>query len=1073
VERDGQPVAISRNKSLALLAYLALSGQPQQRDGLLALLWPELDADAARNNLRRELSLLKAALGEQAIAADRAQLRWNAPASWLDVGAFRELLAAKERHGHAPGELCPQCAQALAAAAQLYRDDLLAGFGLSDCPAFDEWQFFQREELRQRLAGALEALARWHGEAGAHEQAVPYARRWVALDRLHEPAQRALMRAYALAGQTGAALRQYEECARLLESELGAKPEQATRELYDQIRTRTIASHGAKEPRSPEAKGLDSAAALSEDAVSPSRPLALSPSSAKRGALPTQATSFVGREQELAALEGYCAEPHIRMITIVGAGGMGKTRLAIELAARQRGAYADGVHFAALQAVGGAEQMVAAVAEALGCPLTGAERPQEQLLAYLRSRRLLLVLDNIEHLLAADEATAGLLARIYAAAPGVRLLITSREVLNLQEEWPYPLGGLALPPPGADEQIDGSDAVRCFLERARRARPDFAWERERADVARICRLVEGMPLAIELAAAWTRTLSCGAIAAEIERNLAFLTTRLRNLPERHRSVRAALDYSWALLTEHQRAVFARLSVFRNGFVPAAAARVAGATLDTLAAFVDKSLLQCDRSGRYRLHELLRQYAAEHLAADPEAAGEAQRAHADYFVALLRGHFDNVLGADQLQALREIGAEIDNIRLAWQHIVGAGDAEAIEASHHVLAFFFEIRCMYHEGLATFEAAGRALRSGALTPGRAAPLAGLLVDQAALMLHLGQIAQARAALEASEALYAQFGLPLPPGQTTDPLYWLGIVSHIEGDFAATARLGERARRRSEQAGHKGNLGPSWYLSTLAALTQGQWRAAQFYAEQAYAAVQETGDRWSLGHCHHHLANALVELGDFEQAGAHYRAAYAICEAFEHQQGMAIALMRLGRVALRQGDYATARELYGRSLPIVRELGDRGAESETRHGLARAALGLGEPHEARRELAPALALAAEIAWALLTLRVAITVAELLLQTGQPELGATVLVVALRHPATDRATGDRAQRLLLRAEAVIPADTFAGAVQQGQQLELDALVWRLRVALVHPPQQLDAEPGLHRARFVPADRLAELSPP
>jgi tetratricopeptide (TPR) repeat protein len=516
-------------------------------------------------------------------------------------------------------------------------------------------------------------------------------------------------------------------------------------------------------------------------------------------------------------------------------------------------------------------------------------------------------------------------------------------------------------------------------------------------------------------------------------------------------MRAALDQSWRQLTGEERAVFARLSVFRGGFTREAAEQVAGAQLPQLATLADKSLLHHAGGGRYQLHELLRQYAAEQLAADPGAAASARRAHSDYFVALLRAQFDAITGPKQLQALAEIAAEIDNIRFAWQRIVGAGqdpvDLAAIDAAYDVLGMYYELRCLNSEGLETLEGAVRAVRKSSTSQASVTTLAGLLVEQVEFLLRLGEISRAKTALEESAALYDTFNLPLPPGHATDPYYWLGIVAHIEGDFATTARLGEQVRRRAEATGHKGNLGPSYYLSSIAAHTQGQYRAARYYAERAYAADRATGNRWALGHCHHHLASAAEELGAFEEAKAHYQAAYSICAEFGNRESMALALSRQGRVAILQGDYAEARALYSRSLPIFRDLANRGYIAEAWHGLGRVALGLRDWTEARRCLNQALDPAMEIGWALLILRICVTIATLLIETGQAELGVAASIVVLRHPATARAVGDRAQRLLLQAESTLAPDVFAAGMQLGQAAEFDIIVTRLRAALAFEP--------------------------
>jgi predicted ATPase/DNA-binding SARP family transcriptional activator len=1030
IEQNGRPVALNRSKALALLAHLALSGQPQQREGLLALLWPDFDAASARNNLRRELSLLKATLGEGAITADRAQLRWNEAAATLDVAAFRAQIAAAKRHSHLHGALCPECAASLAAAAKLYRGDLLAGFGLPDSPAFDEWLFFQREGLRQQLAGALEGLVRWYGATGAHEAAVASARRWLALDPLHEPALRALLHAYALAGQHVAALRQFEESARLLDAELGAAPEAETAELYNQIRTRTLPRQGDKETRR---RG-------DEETVSPTLPLSSSsPASPASHSLPRR-SALVGRERELDAICARLADPTCRLLTLTGTGGVGKTRLALEAAERCRERFAEGYAVVALQSVAAPGQIPASVAEALGLPVQLGNDPLGQLGAALRDRRLLLVLDNFEQLI--DGAT--MLSALLAAAPGLSLLVTSREALNIQEEWLFPLEGLEVPAGDGDDAA----AMRLFNERARQARHTFDAGAERAAVARICRLVEGLPLAIELAASWTRTLSCATIADEMERSLAFLSSSLRNIPARHRSLEAAFDQSWALLPGDQRDAFARLSVFRGGFTREAAAQVAGASLEVLSALIDKSLVGRAASGRFAMHELLRQYAGARLAADPEREREARRAHAACFIALLAERAGALSGAGQRAATEEIATEIENVRVAWRHAAAHGDAAAIGGAAHALGVYYIFRGPYGEGAAMLEAAAASLRAQADSPVAGAALAGIGVDLAWLYLRLGRLTEARSVLAESEALYEQLGLPPQPGRATDPLLVQADLAMIAGNYAEAARLGEAARGRSERHGHAANLPYAWYALAEAALAQGLYALAQQYAQNAYAAVQISQDRWYAAYLHSELGHVAVAQGAYAQARHHYMSSYEQRAEFDDPQGMAEALGHLARAALLEGDYGEAAQAYERICAMYRRTGDRGGLARALNGLGLAVCRSGDAATAREHLRQSFAIAAELRFTPLMVTVLASVAELLLLGGQPDLSVELLVLILRHPASDRETSDHAQRLLFEAEGAQAGDGFRAVLERAQTLDLDAVVARIGPALQISPR-------------------------
>jgi len=534
----------------------------------------------------------------------RDTVAWNtAVPCTLDTAQFEAHLRA--------GRDVPDASRAGAFqhAATLYRGDFLAGFFVRDAPEFEEWMLAQRARYRELALHALHTLTDHHLNRGEYGRAIDSATRLLALDAWREEAHRQLMLALARSGQRSAALAQYETCRRLLDTELGVPPSAETTALYVRIR-----------------------------AVGDLPPLNL----------PAQPTPFVGRTTELAQMEGLLQEPETRLITLVGAGGMGKTRLALQAAAQahRRGLFLHGVYFVPLEGVDSALQLATAAAQAMGLQFSGSQEPTVQLLTYLQAREILLVLDNLEHLAGADE-WVGLLAQ---ACPRLCLLVTSRERLNLRGERLLELSGLDVPLALPGKELAGYSAAQLFLNSARNADPAFTFNAENAEVVgRICRLVTGHPLAIELAAAWVRHLSCHEIAGEIERNLGFLATTQKNVPARHRSLQAAFEHSWALLNDEERNTFARLAVFRSGCDRTAATTVTNSRFPILVALCDKSLLRRDAGGRYALHELLRQYAEVKLQAEPQAYTETQARHSQYYVQFLAAREDAQNDARQHEA----------------------------------------------------------------------------------------------------------------------------------------------------------------------------------------------------------------------------------------------------------------------------------------------------------------------------------------------------------------------------------------------------------------------------------------
>jgi predicted ATPase/DNA-binding CsgD family transcriptional regulator len=413
-------------------------------------------------------------------------------------------------------------------------------------------------------------------------------------------------------------------------------------------------------------------------------------------------TPFVGRSQELSEIDALLSDSSCRLLTLVGPGGIGKTRLALEVASHKQAAFPDGVFFVPLASLNRADDMLSAIAKATPFQMPeGSRSPREQFLEYLggkKGQRVLLVLDNIEHLLDGVD----IISDILTATTGLKILATSREALNLQEEWVRPISGLTYPGRENGKQLQEYSAVQLFLDRACRIRGDFDLAEDKQGVMDICRLVEGMPLAIELAAGWLKTLRPTDIAREIQHNLDILATRSRNLSERHRSIRSVFSHSWLLMSEDERNVFQKISVFRSGFSREAAEVVAGASLPTLAGLIDQSMLRLNAAGRYYVHELLQQYGAEQLASN-DLTETVQHAYIHYYLRRLGQLEHNIKAHQQIAALDTIAADFENIRHAWQlaveqkHFVEL--AQAVESLH----LFADIRGRYHEIATLLQAA----------------------------------------------------------------------------------------------------------------------------------------------------------------------------------------------------------------------------------------------------------------------------------------------------------------------------------------------------------------------------------
>ena len=743
--------------------------------------------------------------------------------------------------------------------------------------------------------------------------------------------------------------------------------------------------------------------------------------------LPVFPTPFIGRERELDELTEMLAEPVCRLVALVGPGGAGKTRLAVEAARRYPGEVER--FFVDLQPVESAAALPAALAAALSLPLSGDRPPAEQVVGALQSWSGLLVLDNFEHLLPA----ATFLSHVLQAAPRLTLLVTSRQALQLRSEWLYPVGGLPVPPDEAGPEAGAADkyaATRLFVTRARQIRPDFETVAEWDGVVRLCRLVGGLPLALELAAFWTRALPSATIADEVQDNLAFLSTTLRDVPERHRNMAAVFEQSWQRLGAEQQRAFARLSVFHGPFGADAAQAVGAASLATLAALVDRSLLSREAGGHYRLHPLLRQFAARKLAATPEEAQAARTIHTRTYAAFLAAQQGPLLGEGQLEALAEIERRLDNVRAAWSQALAEGQMALLQQMVVPLSLFFQFRSRYLEGAELFEAALRSVDAEAgeerATTQKEQVLVHLLLELAWLYIRLGRLEGAEALLQRSLHLYDRLQIPPVPGQATDPLLPLGVIALVRGDYDEAGRLAEQVVGSAASSGRMHDLSFAHYVRAQAAFGQGNFAAAEHNARAAHRLAREAGDRWFIAYCLNVLGAIAAAQGAFAAAERHYEAAYEIRRAFGDPEGMAVTLSRLGEAALARDEPERARRTFSRSVELYRSLDDRGGLAAALHGLGRAALAQNRPGAARRHLQQALALAAEIPFRPLALAIITSAAELLLAQA-PELAAGWLAFVKAHPATNEDIRSRAERLL-ESRGAQPAepghDSLAGVI-------------------------------------------------
>lgn len=604
--------------------------------------------------------------------------------------------------------------------------------------------------------------------------------------------------------------------------------------------------------------------------------------------LPVAATQFIGRVRELATISEQLRRPEVRLVTLFGAGGIGKTRLALAAARATEEQFAEGAIFVPLVGVNDPDQIPLAIFQAMRLTLVGNDLPLLQLQRVLRHRQILLVLDNFEQL----TSGAAILSQLLAAAPDLSLLVTSRERLNLAEEWLFPLPEMV-------------EAPSLFRQAARQVKPDFVAEQEECAIRRICQLVGNHPLAVELAASWTRFMSCSQIAAHIEQDLDFLGPGPRNAPERHRSLRALFAHSWQLLSPAEQAALPRLAVFRGGFAPEQAAQVAGATWPLLLGLVDKSLVTTLGNNRFDLHELTRQYMTEFLLSSAELPA-AQQAHFAAYATLARELHSWFTSRESAANFQRCNQDHENIRTALRWGLVNGAIEAVrEFVHHL--FVFWLRGGY------WQEAEYWMRQAAAN--------GPQEDSAYLCLALAQ---------------------------------QGVFAALQGRFSEANPKTERAYQMARR------LEEPWPLAVTLQI-QGQSRRDRESALAAFteaiaiceARLDEPRFNAFLGSLLALYGDRLMGFGMLSEAKANLEASLAHLRALGDTYYFAYPLGNLGRMALHDGELAEAYEMIQESVAITRSSGNRGGIADWLFRLGQVQLFRGNFAEAQANLEETLRL------------------------------------------------------------------------------------------------------------------------
>jgi predicted ATPase/DNA-binding CsgD family transcriptional regulator len=741
--------------------------------------------------------------------------------------------------------------------------------------------------------------------------------------------------------------------------------------------------------------------------------------------LPSHPTVFVGRRQELDEIADLIHDPNCRLLTLVGPGGSGKTRLSVQAAQENVEHFAQGVYFFSLAALNSTDAIIAGLVEMFGIRPDINEDPFDCLLDYLRSRQLLLILDNFEHLLSG----AHLVSQILSAAPETKILATSREPLNLLGEWERQVNGMRFPDDDQVEDITLYSAVMLFQERARQVRGNFSLGDDLPDVLRICRLVSGMPLAIELAAAWLRTLSCSAVADEIQKNLDVLSTTRVDVPERHRSIRAVFNESWQRLNESERELFKSLTVFRGSIQRRAAEQVAGASLLTLSSLAAKSLLMTSVPDRYEMHSLLRQYAEEKLKEKPSEQERLRDAHCGYYSVFVADRAEDLKGGRQKAALEEIHEEIRNIQTAWEWACISGNLPALDAMIEGLSLFYSMVGQNYQGMQIFLRTIETLspvegekptltwaRVGLrlpLLPQDASGMKDVIVrwmeitrqhgrelDRAMGFFGLSALAARQRAFD--EGInYLEEALEIIRAQ--DDLYYHGVIYHVLGSvfsmYGGLDKSETLTRQSLEIRTRIGDaIGAAYSLNNLGAWAErgGHYAEAERNYRKAHDIFIEFGDQSGVAFAKLNLANMAMYRGDIAEMTEMTEAGLRIGREIHSPAPIAFGLAMKSILASLDEDYASAWQLCEQAQPYAQDNLD--TQFVVNWGFAVAAFGIGDFQNARRKLFEALDYAVRTnaaCYQMLCLPVAASLAS---NDGDLETCFQILGVIANHPGSPK---------------------------------------------------------------------------
>lgn len=887
-------INLTNRKTIGLLAYLlSESDHAHSREFLLGLLWSDLPTAAAQNNLRVTWAQLQKALGTNVadeqphLIGDRLTLGFNPLSNHeLDTTRFRALLEACRLHAHSDQQDCSECATRLTEALALVRGEFMDEFSLANSLQFDEWLLKQRQYFHVQVISALEQLAAFHERAGQLVEAERTIRRLIDYDPLSESAYRQLMRVLARADKRSAALDVYETCRRVLATELGLAPAIETVTLAEQIRgIAPVESHS------------------------------------NQSDLPPVMTRFFGRQQESARLVDLLSRRTVKLVTLTGPGGVGKTRLSIEVAHRMAGVFAHHICLVELAGVADENAVDDAVAAALHLPTNSGRSSTSTIVDFLRDKTLLLVLDNCEHLL---KACANLVQTLCRDAAGLTVLATSRIPLQLREEHVIRLEPFATPSINEAQPLTAIDSlnfdsVQLFADRAVQSLLPFKLTEANVQaVVRICHQLDGIPLAIEIAAAQTRVLPIEAIAERLGQRFTWLNKQSPENMSRQRTLHTLIDWSYGLLSSQERSLFQRLAVFAGGWTLKAVEGISVTgeqCVELLAKLVDHSLVIFGKDAghqRYNIHETIRQFAQTELQASNQEADALQR-HARYYANLVSDAAENEMGLTLSERLQILKDDHDNLGRAFEWLLAHDGEQALAfvAQLGTNLKFWELSGFFQEGRRWLQ---RVLE---VTQGLASVhKAQALLAAAELSSAISDFDYGLQCAKQAQVLFQELGNQ--QGEIDARLLHCDL-SRYAGELVYLQQQIEEALKMAEHLSYTAGMAKGKQLLAINRVyTTGESEAAIQYELSSIALWRELEKPFELATALNFLGADLSEIGQYAAARQALLECRDIYQSLGYLRGVALAMHNLGCIAQAIGEYAKARELLCESLRIRRQLG-----------------------------------------------------------------------------------------------------------------------------------------------------------